>query len=110
MSESIDPGPNTEQFHDWYRKQYITDISRLKGWRRTSRFRNTMGGKQKWLALHEFDEDSLRDPLKGSLLGSSQETLAMQKTFPFIDTARFRLARVFGNATSSWVDAKEMVL
>ena len=110
MSEGIDPGANTEKFHDWYRSAYINEISQLKGWRRTSRFRNNMGGKAKWLALHEFDEGSLREPLKGSLPGLSSETLTTQRGFPFVDIGRFKLARVFGSTTSNWVDTKEVTI
>ncbi len=65
MSEAIDPAENItdEAFHTWYRQNYIKELSQRKGWRRTSRFDNTMGlggrsQKPRWLALHEFDEKS----------------------------------------------------
>jgi hypothetical protein len=111
VSESIEPSISTDKFHDWYRNVYINEVSHLKGWRRTSRFENTMtGGQGRWFALHEFDEGSLTKSLKGALLGTSQETLAVQKASTKIDMARFKLARTYGNATNTWVDVKEVVL
>ena len=69
-----------------------------------------MGGKTKWLALHEFDEGSLAEPLKGSLVGTSQEVLEMQRSFPFVDIAKFKLTRVYGDKTNSWVRVEEEVI
>ncbi|KAH8896894.1 hypothetical protein GQ53DRAFT_760978 [Thozetella sp. PMI_491] len=99
VSEAIDPADNTtDQFHAWYRETYIKEVSKIQGWRRTSRFENTMGGggaapqnstnaKPKWLALHEFE---------------SSQTKTVEQTARKLDISLFKLVRVYGNKTAPW--------
>ena len=108
LSEVIDPAAamTDAQFHEWYRNVYITEISMLEGWRRTSRFQNKMGGASRWFAIHEFEEYAFGDTNKSapvtSLLGASDKTKEVQKSAKKLDLAFWNLTRVYGDGTVSW--------
>ena len=114
ISEAINPAENLtdKSFHDWYHQIYIKEVAQTKGWRRTTRFQNTMarngtgGGSGRWLALHEFEDGAFESSGKGiaSLLGQSKETKQVQDTAKGIDIAPFKLARQYGNTTVPWGD------
>ncbi|KAM7214726.1 hypothetical protein V8F06_009891 [Rhypophila decipiens] len=119
VSESItqDREISDEKFNKWYRTTYINDISVMKGWRRTSRFNNTMraGGanakaQPKWLALHEFDEgafDGYTDVV--TLLMASDGARSMSVGAEQLGVTLFRLARQYGNKTISWGNTENLV-
>ncbi len=119
ISESIDPAENvTDQaFNAWYRQTYIKEVSQLKGWRRTSRFENTMRGngargeEPRWLALHEFEDGAFEGTGEiVSLLGQSEETRAMEKNAKQRKIMPFKLAREYGNRAIFWGDVEEEIV
>ncbi|KAK3369586.1 hypothetical protein B0T24DRAFT_708314 [Lasiosphaeria ovina] len=110
VTEAIEPSFKTNPvnytdfFEDWYHDTYIGEVSRLPGWRRTSRFNNTMAGGPRLLALHEFDEsafDANATKIPG-LLGISADTKYVQGTAKSIEMALWRLVRVYGDGTVPW--------
>ncbi|KAK0611345.1 hypothetical protein B0T14DRAFT_500469 [Immersiella caudata] len=91
----------TTAFHNWYTSTYITELSLIDGWRRTSRF--SVGGT-KWLALHEFEERAFEagtTKIPG-LLGKSEATKNIEKSAKKVDLALWKLVRVFGDKNAAW--------
>ncbi|KAK0649237.1 hypothetical protein B0T16DRAFT_127457 [Cercophora newfieldiana] len=88
-------------FHNWYTSTYITELSMIDGWRRTSRFSI---GTNKWLALHEFEQRAFEaETTKVSgLLGKSQETKDVEKAAKKVDLALWKLVRVYGDKNAAW--------
>jgi len=103
VTETIDlaSASATAKFHDWYTSTYITELSMLDGWRRTSRF--SIGGT-KWLALHEFEERAFEENAKTvpGLLGDSEATKEVEKTAKKVELRLWRLARVYGDKGAAW--------
>ena len=102
VTETIDPGSATsEQINNWYRQTYINDISKIEGWRRTSRFE---GSRQpKWFALHEFEYGSFGNSTKISgLLGNSTGNSNVGKLIKKADLALWKLMTLYGNSTTGW--------
>jgi hypothetical protein len=102
VSEAIEPA-NDAEFHEWYRG-HVTTVSRLPGWRRTSRFELVFKKENKddpnrgkamtprWLALHEFDD------------------LPCLPNVPFpSDIAAFRLLGGFGLAEACWAEEERVL-
>ena len=123
VSEAIEPADGTTtEFHEWYRSEYIKQIAKLPGWRRTSRFElvfkkenkddpnRHLNFTPKWLALHEFDEGSLPADGVTTLLGDATATDKITKSARKIDVAAFSILRGFGEKEACWVDAKASVL
>lgn len=103
VTETIDLGPNltVEKFHEWYRENYIYELSKLEGWRRTSRF-DISGGR--WLTLHEFEESAFPPNTTAvtSLFGDPEKYQDLVKAARKIDLGLWRLVRVFGDGTAGW--------
>ena len=118
MSEAIYvAGEAADDFQQWYREEYMKEISQLKGWRRTSRFQNGRAGpppsgdnspensSPRWLALHEFEEDSLDDTRHiSSLLSQYKHAADANKNAREPEISLFRLMRVYGDSTTVWQD------
>jgi len=111
VSEAIDPADNTtEQFQDWYRQTYIIEISKMMGWRRTSRFDTGInrapgnGSQPRWLALHEFEDWAFDNKTTkiSSLLGDPEKTKDIQKSAKRLDLQIWRLMRVYGDGSAPW--------
>ena len=106
VSEAIDPANmTTDQFNEWYRTTYITELSKIWGWRRTSRFQAGVppGGPEgpkpatpSWLAIHEFEDFAFEPNVTKvtALLGDSAETKAISKSAKRLDMAIWNLTRV----------------
>ena len=103
MTETIQPAPNSNKaFTDWYQSTYITELSLMDGWRRTSRF-DVGGGK--WFALHEFEErafDANTTKIDELLGRRSEETREVEKAATSVKLAIWKLVRVYGDADVAW--------
>jgi hypothetical protein len=88
-------------FHNWYTSTYITELSLIDGWRRTSRF--SVGGTR-WLALHEFEERAFEEGTTkiSGLLGKSDATKDVEKAAKRVDLALWKLVRVYGDKNAAW--------
>jgi len=105
VTETLTPAPSlsTEQFHEWYRTTYITELSMMDGWRRTSRFDTGARGGG-WLTLHEFEERAFEANTTkiAGLLGTSKETKDVERAARKVDLALWKLVRVYGDKTAAW--------
>lgn len=104
VTETIQPAANTTKaFTDWYQSTYITELSLMDGWRRTSRF--DVGGGN-WFALHEFEQrafDTKKVKKIEGLLGKrSDETKEVERTATSVKLAIWELVRVYGDERDSW--------
>ncbi|KAK1825798.1 hypothetical protein QBC39DRAFT_38934 [Podospora conica] len=103
VTETIQPAANTTKaFTDWYQSTYITELSLMDGWRRTSRF-DVGGGK--WFALHEFETrafDENTTKIEGLLGRRSEETKEVERTAKSVNLAIWELVRVYGDSKGAW--------
>lgn len=103
VTETIQPAANTTKaFTDWYQSTYITELSLMDGWRRTSRF--DVGGGN-WFALHEFEQrafDTKKVKIEGLLGKRSDETKEVERTATSVKLAIWELVRVYGDERDSW--------
>ncbi len=102
----------------YYRQAYLGEVSKMPGWRRTSRFEALFGKNSKedgggggapsqptkpqWLALHEFDGESFNNIDLAFLHGKLEATRGLAT---IVDISLFKLIRGFGDYSASWVDS-----
>ncbi|KAH8893088.1 hypothetical protein GQ53DRAFT_805884 [Thozetella sp. PMI_491] len=71
LVEKIEPAQGKDDDLDkWYRTEYLDKLSKLPGYRRTTRWKSSDGSKPRFLALHETDSVNT-DSFASSALMSS---------------------------------------
>lgn len=111
VTEAIDLGSNitVDKFHEWYRESYIYELSKLDGWRRTSRFDVGGGGfgsaaNPRWLTLHEFEQHAFEPNATTitSLFGDPEKYKDLVRSARKIELGLWKLVRVYGDGTAGW--------
>jgi hypothetical protein len=124
VSEAIEPADSaSDNFHEWYRKDYISEVAKLPGWQRTGLLKLVFKKENKdeanttkkitptWLALHEFQQGSIPNHQSLTrLLGQSTSAKKMAEEAKKVDVAAFEMLRGFGTADQRWADVDETVL
>lgn len=124
LSEAIEPSDDSaDRFHEWYRNDYIKEVSQMSGWQRTSLFKLVFKKENKndphtgknttptWLALHEFQPGSIRNPQDlPTLFSQSESVRTISEQAKKVDVAAFELLSSFGDAGKRWMDVEETVL
>lgn len=61
LTVAMDPGPDADDFHAWYREEHIPLLLKVPGWRRIRRFEQVEGSGPRFLALHELESPAVFD-------------------------------------------------
>lgn len=59
LTVAMDPGPDVDDFHAWYREEHIPLLLAVPGWRRVRRFEQAEGSGPRFLALHEIESPAV---------------------------------------------------